>query len=105
MGQDSLVTTHSIVQQVRTVEQANQAFDGITYSKGQAVISMLEGYASPAVWQKGIQGYIAKHQYHNTRTDDLWQAVEQSGPTGLTQMAHDFTLQPGGPLIPLAQPP
>jgi aminopeptidase N len=99
MGQDSLVTTHPIVQQVRTVEQANQAFDGITYSKGQAVISMLEGYASPAVWQKGIQGYIRKHQYQNTRTDDLWQAVEQAGATGLTQMAHDFTLQPGVPLI------
>jgi aminopeptidase N len=99
MGQDSMVTTHPIVQQVRTVEQANQAFDGITYSKGQAVISMLEGYASPAVWQKGIQGYIRKHQYQNTRTDDLWQAVEQAGATGLTQMAHDFTLQPGVPLI------
>jgi len=99
MGQDSLVTTHPIVQQVRTVEQANQAFDGITYSKGQAVISMLEGYASPAVWQKGIQGYVRAHQYQNTRTDDLWQAVEQAGATGLTEMAHDFTIQPGVPLI------
>jgi aminopeptidase N len=99
MGQDSLVTTHPIVQTIRTVEQANQAFDGITYSKGQAVISMLEGYASPAVWQKGIQGYIRAHAYRNTRTDDLWQAVERSGATGLTQMAHDFTLQPGVPLI------
>jgi aminopeptidase N len=99
MGQDALQTTHPIVQHVRTVEQANQAFDGITYSKGEAVITMLEGYASPAVWQKGIQGYIRAHQYQNTRTDDLWQAVEQAGATGLTRMAHDFTTQPGVPLI------
>jgi aminopeptidase N len=99
MGQDALQTTHPIVQHVRTVEQANQAFDGITYSKGEAVITMLEGYASPAVWQKGIQGYVRAHQYQNTRTDDLWQAVEQAGATGLTQMAHDFTTQPGVPLI------
>ena len=99
MGQDALATTHPIVQHVRTVEQANQAFDGITYSKGQSVISMLEGYASPAVWQKGIQGYVRAHQYQNTRTDDLWRAVEQAGATGLTQMAHDFTNQPGVPLI------
>ena len=35
MGQDSLHTTHPIVQDVRTVEQANQAFDAITYSKGE----------------------------------------------------------------------
>ena len=58
MGQDSLTTTHPIVQNVRTVEQANQAFDAITYSKGESVLSMLEGYAGPDVWQRGIQAYI-----------------------------------------------
>ena len=99
MGQDALVSTHPIVQQVRTVEQANQAFDGITYSKGQAVITQLEGYAGSDVWQRGIQGYVKAHAYRNTRTDDLWQAVEAAGAKGLTQMAHDYTLQPGVPLI------
>jgi aminopeptidase N len=99
MAQDSLVTTHPIVQNVRTVEQANQAFDDITYRKGQSVISMLEGFAGPDVWQKGIQTYIRAHAYQNTKTDDLWSAVEQAGAKGLTQTAHDFTLQPGVPLI------
>jgi aminopeptidase N len=99
MGQDALRTTHPILQTIRTVEQANQAFDGITYSKGQAVLSMLEGFAGPDVWQKGIQLYMHKHAYQNTRTDDLWQAVEQAGASGLTQMAHEFTAQPGVPLI------
>jgi len=99
MGQDSLVTTHPIVQKIRTVEQANQAFDAITYSKGESVLNMLEGYASPATWQRGIQAYIRAHAYQNTRTDDLWRAVEAAGAKGLTQIAHDFTLQPGVPLI------
>ena len=99
MGQDSLRTTHPIVQDVRTVEQANQAFDAITYSKGESVLSMLETYASPNVWQRGIQAYIRAHQYQNTRTDDLWHAEEAAGANGLTQIAHDFTLQPGVPLI------
>ena len=104
MGQDSLVTTHPIVQNVQTVEQANQAFDGITYSKGQSVISMLEGYAGSDVWQRGIQTYIKAHSYQNSRTDDLWQAVEAAGATGLTQIAHEFTLQPGVPLITVGAP-
>jgi len=99
MGQDSLHTTHPIVQDVRTVEQANQAFDAITYSKGESVLSMLETYASPLVWQRGIQAYIRAHEYQNTRTDDLWHAEEAAGAKGLTQIAHDFTLQPGVPLI------
>ena len=98
-GIDGFATTHPIVQSVRTVEQANQAFDAITYSKGESVISMLEGFAGPAVWQKGIQAYVAKHQYSNTKTDDLWNAVEAAGAPGLTRIAHDFTLQPGIPLL------
>ena len=37
MGQDAFITTHPIVQRIRTVEETNQAFDSITYSKGEAV--------------------------------------------------------------------
>ena len=99
MGQDAFATTHPIVQHIRTVQQANQAFDAITYSKGESVLNMLEGYASPEVWQRGIQSYIRSHAYQNTRTDDLWRAVEGAGAKGLTQIAHEFTLQPGVPLI------
>jgi hypothetical protein len=99
MAVDAFSTTHPIVQSVKTVEQANQAFDTITYEKGESVISMLEGFAGASVWQKGIRAYVAKHQYSNTRTDDLWTAVEQAGAPGLTQVAHDFTLQPGIPLL------
>ena len=96
---DAFATTHPIVQSVRTVEQANQAFDTITYEKGESVISMLEGFAGPDVWQKGIRAYVAEHQYSNTKTDDLWTAVEAAGAPGLTRIAHDFTLQPGIPLM------
>src|SRR5690606_21569301 len=40
-----------------------------------------------------------KHKYANTRTDDLWNAVEAAGAEGLTAIAHDFTSQPGIPLL------
>jgi aminopeptidase N len=99
MEQDAYVTTHPIVQKIMTVEQTNQAFDSITYSKGESVISMLEGYAGPDVWRRGIQDYVKTHQYQNTKTDDLWRSVEAAGAIGLTTIAHDFTLQPGIPLI------
>ena len=99
MGQDSFRSTHPIVQDVRTVEQANQAFDAITYSKGESVLSMLEGFATPAVWQRGIQLYIRTHAYQNTKTQDLWNAIESVGAKGLGAVARDFTNQPGIPLI------
>ena len=103
MGLDSLNSTHSVVQQVRTVEQANQAFDAISYQKGESVISMLEDFAGPDVWRDGIRRYIAAHKYQNSRTTDLWSAVEAAGAKGLTTVATDFTTQPGIPLITVGQ--
>ena len=91
MALDSFTTTHPIVQSIRTVEQANQAFDDITYDKGELVISMLEGFAGPDVWRQGIRNYIAKFAYKNTRTDDLWAAIEGAGAKGLIAIARDFT--------------
>jgi aminopeptidase N len=99
MGLDSLSSTHPVVQQVRTVEQANQAFDAIAYSKGESIISMLETYATPQTWRDGIRTYISKHAYQNTRTTDLWASEEEAGAQGLKAIASDFTTQPGVPLI------
>jgi aminopeptidase N len=39
------------------------------------------------------------HAYGNTVTDDLWKAVEGAGAKGLVGIAHDFTSQPGIPLV------
>ena len=99
MGLDALNSTHPVVQQVRTVEQANQAFDAISYSKGKSVIAMLEEFAGADVWRAGIRDYIARHAYRNSRTEDLWAAMERAGASGLATIARDFTGQPGIPLI------
>ena len=99
MSLDAFATTHPIVQTIRTVEDSNQAFDAITYQKGEAVITMLEAYAGADKWRDGLRAYMAHHKYGNTRTDDLWNAVEAAGATGLTAIAHDFTGQPGIPLL------
>ena len=99
MGLDGYATTHPVIQKISTVEQTSQAFDTITYQKGEAVITMLEGFAGEYVWRDGIRAYMKKHAYANTRTDDLWNAVEAAGAKGLVAIAHDFTKQPGVPLI------
>ena len=99
MSLDSLSTTHPVVQKITTVDQVNQAFDAITYQKGEAVITMLEGFAGEDVWRNGIRSYMKAHAYGNTVTDDLWKAVEGAGAKGLVAIAHDFTSKPGIPLV------
>jgi len=100
MSVDAAATTHPIVQKIATVEQASQAFDTITYSKGEAVIRMLEAYVGPEAWRQGVHNYLKAHAYGNTVSDDLWHAMDGvAGGKPITQVAHDFTLQPGVPLI------
>jgi aminopeptidase N len=100
MSRDAVATTHSIVQKIDTVEQASQAFDTITYSKGEAVIRMLEAYVGPEAWRQGVHNYLKAHAYGNTVSDDLWHAMDGvAGGKPITRVAHDFTLQPGVPLI------
>jgi aminopeptidase N len=99
---DSLRTTHSVVQDIRTVDQMSQAFDAITYQKGEAVITMLEDYVGEAAWRTGVRAYIARHRLGNTVTDDLWGRIEAAAGRPITAIAHDFTLQPGVPLIRVA---
>jgi len=99
MGYDGFATTHPVIQRIRTVSETNQAFDAISYSKGEAVIAMLEAYAGEDVWRLGIRSYMQRHRYGNTTSDDLWRAVEEAGAAGLVGIAHDFTLQPGVPLV------
>ena len=99
-SRDSLATTHPVIQHVATVEQASQAFDAITYMKGESVIAMLEDYVGADVWRAGVRRYIAAHAYGNSITDDLWREVDAASPgRPITEIAHRFTLQPGVPLI------
>nr|WP_277923580.1 M1 family metallopeptidase [Sphingomonas sp. TREG-RG-20F-R18-01] len=96
---DSTVGTHPIIRHVETVDQIGQAFDGITYMKGQAVIGMLESTLGADTFRAGIRGYMARYKYGNTATDQLWDELSTAAKTPVAPIAHDFTLQPGVPLV------
>jgi aminopeptidase N len=99
MGLDAVATTHPVVQRLTTVEQISQAFDAITYRKGEAVITMLEDYVGEDAWKRGVQDYMRTYRLGNTQSDDLWRKIEAAAGKPVTAIAHDFTLQPGVPLV------
>ena len=105
MGLDSRVGTHPVITPIRDVQQADQAFDAITYSKGMAVIRMLEEYVGPEAFREGVRAYIKAHAYGNTVSDDLWHEMDKATKLPVTQVAHDFTLQAGIPLIRVGSGP
>jgi aminopeptidase N len=99
MQQDAKRTTHPVVQPVRSGEQANQAFDAITYLKGQAVVRMLEDYVGEDTFRQGVRAYMGRYAYQNTTTADFWAELERAAEKPVRQIAEDFTLRPGVPLI------
>ncbi|NRR32027.1 M1 family metallopeptidase [Oxalobacteraceae bacterium] len=103
MERDAMATTHPVVQHVATVEQASQAFDSITYAKGEAVIRMLENHVGENAWREGVRAYMRQHAYGSTVSDDLWRLVEKAAKQPITAIAHDFTLRAGVPLISISE--
>jgi aminopeptidase N len=99
MALDARRTSHPIQQTVADQSEAQTAFDGITYNKGQAFIRMLEGYLGADAFRDGIRRYMAAHAYGNTTTADLWQALESAAGKPVTGFAASFTEQDGVPLV------
>ncbi|MBL8537865.1 MAG: M1 family metallopeptidase [Hyphomonadaceae bacterium] len=99
MALDAREGTHPIVQTVNTIEEANLAFDTITYQKGQAVIRMIEAYVGEEDFRNGVRAYINAHAYGNARTENLWEAIQAASGQPVLDVAHSFTLQPGFPIV------
>ena len=80
MALDARKTTHPIQQPIANESQASDAFDTISYLKGQSFLRMLENYLGPDTFRDGIRRYIDQHKYSNSTTADLWSALgEASG--------------------------
>ncbi|HKP93202.1 MAG TPA: M1 family aminopeptidase, partial [Chthoniobacterales bacterium] len=103
MQMDARSTTHSIQQPIATEAEANSAFDEITYQKGQSIIRMLESFLGENVFRDGIRKYIAAHQYSNSSTADLWEALTEVSGKPVGEIATGWTEQPGFPLVKVSR--
>ena len=99
MRLDSGDGSHPVITPIHDVFAASDAFDAITYEKGEAVVRMLERYVGEDAFRAGIRNYMARYAYGNTTTDQLWTELERVSPRPVTRVAHDFTLRSGVPMI------
>ncbi len=99
MGSDARRTSHPIQQPIADESEAMSAFDGITYSKGQAFIRMLESYLGEDAFRAGIRQYMKAHAYSNATTADLWDALAAASAQPVAAVAAAYTEQAGVPLI------
>jgi puromycin-sensitive aminopeptidase len=105
MAIDALKSTRSIEYTVLSPEDCRSMFDILTYEKGAAVLRMLEQYLAADQFRKGISLYLKKHQYANTETGDLWDALQESSGQPVRAMMDTWIFQPGFPVISVAAAP
>ena len=105
LRRDAGAATHPVVQPVDSIDGASQAFDAIAYQKGGAVIRMLEDTLGEAGFRAGIRRYMKRYAYGNAATDQLWAELAAATGQPVTEIAHDFTLQPGVPLVSVEAAP
>ncbi|MEU3773352.1 aminopeptidase N [Streptomyces sp. NPDC032472] len=68
---DQLPSTHPITADIRDLEAAKLNFDGITYSKGAAVLKQLVAYVGREAFLEGARRYFKANAYGNTTLDNL----------------------------------
>jgi puromycin-sensitive aminopeptidase len=77
-------------------------FDTLTYTKGGAVLRMLEQWLGEERFRDGIRRYLRAHAHGNTETHDLWEALEAETGEPVRRVMDAWIFQAGYPAISVA---
>ncbi len=101
MQADSLASARRIRQPIGDNGDIEGAFDGLTYSKGAAVLGMFEAWLGEDTFRKGIRAHVAGHAFASATADDLIDALAKAGDQGprFGKAMRSFLDQPGVPLV------
>lgn len=96
---DALPSSHPIAPPVQTADEAQENFDAITYTKGAAVLRMLERFLGRRAFRDGVRRYIRRHREGAAVAADLWQALEDASGVPVGKIVGPWTQRTGYPLL------
>jgi alanyl aminopeptidase len=99
MSEDGLLSARKVRQPVLTRDDIANAFDGITYQKGSAVLGMFEAWLGPDAFQKGVRHYLEKFADDNATSADFFTALGEGAGQDISPAMSTFLDQPGVPLV------
>jgi alanyl aminopeptidase len=99
MREDSLVSARKIRQPIESNNDIANAFDGITYQKGAAVIQMFETWLGKDKFRKGIQLYLKQHAWGNATARDFEAGISSAAGRDIAPAFDSFLNQAGIPEV------
>ena len=99
MREDSLVSARKIRQPIGSNDDIANAFDGITYQKGAAVIQMFETWLGREKFRKGVQLYLKQHSWGNATAAEFEAGISAAAGRDIAPAFDSFLNQPGFPEV------
>lgn len=102
---DATLASHPIVKSIESPDEITEYFDTITYSKGAALVRMLENLVTEVKLKNATTNYLSKNVYSTATTEDYLTAVEQEEGLefDVKQLMKTWTEQMGLPVVEVAK--
>ena len=100
--EDSLISARKIRQPIETKDDINNAFDGITYVKGAAVIGMFENWMGAEDFRKGVHNYMKQYTFKTATAPEFLDSLSSVGKKNVGKSFATFLNQPGVPIVSVA---
>ena len=79
--------------------EVEEAFDGMIYDKGAAVMGMLEAWLGPEAFRGGVRAFVKGHDHGGAVAADFFDALGRASGKDVWGVASTFVEQPGVPLL------
>jgi cytosol alanyl aminopeptidase len=99
MAEDALASARRVREPILSEHDIASAFDGITYSKGGAVLAMFERYVGEEIFREGIRRHMRRFANGSADAFDLIASLEEASGRPLRDAFASFIEQPGIPRV------
>jgi alanyl aminopeptidase len=99
LGADSVISARRVRQPIKNAGDIFQAFDGITYNKGAAILGMFERAVGPEKFRDGVRAYLANHRFGNATSSDFVAAISEVAGRDVAPAFGSFLDQAGAPVV------
>lgn len=93
--EDVKVNSKSVAADVKNTEEAESAFNGVTYAKGAILLGQLSNYVGEDEFRNGVNSYLTKYKYANANAEEFFPEISLSSGISLKKWSHSWFRTPG----------